>query len=183
MLLLRKWKAKKWNNCYLNMDIQVISSIIKMWGENTYPMPNFDGFVSMLGFMLVKKKPQWTICVRSHINDDVRASCLIRSRILHTLTLFIRASRANFRMTIATSRVIIPITHGRTLLGLINTVASHRSYLQNTGKIGEITPCLRAAFVVLHIGCANVYVRASSLAPVILLANVTEWTFSHGKYV
>ena len=32
--------------------------------------------------------------------------------------------------------------------------------------MGKIAPCLCTAFVVLHIGCANVYVRASSLAPV-----------------
>ena len=30
----------------------------------------------------------------------------------------------------------------------------------------EMTPCLRSAFAVLHLGCANVYVHASSLAPV-----------------
>ena len=32
--------------------------------------------------------------------------------------------------------------------------------------MGEMTPCLRSAFAVLHLGCANVYVRASNLAPV-----------------
>ena len=34
--------------------------------------------------------------------------------------------------------------------------------------MGEMAPCLRSAFPVLHLGCANVYVRASRLAPVVL---------------
>ena len=109
--------------------------------------------------MLVKRATANNICARSRINNDVRASCLIRSRILHTLTVFIRASRAKFTMTIVTSRVVIPVTHGQTVLSLINIIASHRYYLQNTGKMGEIAPCLRAAFIIVHIGCA-------SLAPV-----------------
>ena len=37
--------------------------------------------------------------------------------------------------------------------------------------MGEMAPCLRSAFAVLHLGCANVYVRASSLAPVSFVKN------------
>ena len=76
-------------------------------------------------------------------NNDVRASSSIRSRILYPLTVFIRASRGKFAMTVETSRVVIPETHGHAILGLINIS-------------GEIAPCLRVAF--------DVYVRASSLA-------------------
>ena len=71
-------------------------------------------------------------------------------------------------MTTAISTVIIPVSQGHAMLGWINIIASHWQYLQNVGKMGEIAPCLRAAYVVLHIGCANVYVRAASLAPGIL---------------
>ena len=42
--------------------------------------------------------------------------------------------------------------------------------------MGEIAPCLLAAFVVLHIGCANVYVRASSLAPVLMASQINTLT-------
>ena len=70
-------------------------------------------------------------------------------------------------MTIATSRGVIPVVHDRTMLGLINTIALYRYYVQNTCKIGEIAPCLPVAFVVLHMECGNVDVRASSLAPVL----------------
>ena len=53
--------------------------------------------------------------------------------------------------------------------------------------MGEIAPCLRAAFVVLHIGCANVYVRASSLAPVNYTADSRtstqhQWIYSLAKH-
>ena len=40
--------------------------------------------------------------------------------------------------------------------------------------MGEMPPCLRSAFAVLHLGCANVYVRASSLAPVF-----SDWWLRH----
>ena len=63
-------------------------------------------------------------------------------------------------MTIPTSIVVIQVAHDRTMLGSINIIASHREYLQNTGEMGEIVPYLRAAFVALHLGFANLYVRA-----------------------
>ena len=129
----------------LSMGIQVITFIIKFgmkirlcrWGLgmdklchptlcNGYKV----NYVSMLGLKLThvnRRSPgQRTICVRSRINNDVRTSRLIRSRIQHTLTVFIRTSQAKFKMKIATSRGVIPVAHDRTMLGLINIIASHR---------------------------------------------------------
>ena len=47
-------------------------------------------------------------------------------RILHILTVLIRASPAKLAMTIATLRVVIPVAYGATKLGLTNIIASRR---------------------------------------------------------
>ena len=79
-----------------------------------------------LKLIQVSRSPSEQVYVRSRINNDVRAYCLIRSRIQHKLTVFIRASQAKFTTTIATSRGVIPVAHDLTMLGLINIITSHR---------------------------------------------------------
>ena len=69
----KKMKGKKIkknkNNCYLNMDTNNFIHY-KVWGENTYPFPNFDGCATlciyMLGFMLVKRAPVNTMRTSAH---------------------------------------------------------------------------------------------------------------------